>query len=135
VFALKNPKRILVVYDSEAIHTDFKNILIQQDSADIDGRAGELNREMFGSDKEDAVSAASQVNYVIDDAYQGEEAILMSDLATVQDLEITLNSIGDAVIDTDIYRRVTRMNPVAGFVQKSYHSAALSKAVSEAIIK
>ncbi|MCX5649678.1 MAG: PAS domain S-box protein, partial [Planctomycetota bacterium] len=48
-------------------------------------------------------------NTDIDDQKQAEEALRESE----EDLSITLHSIGDAVIATDIAGRVVRMNPVA----------------------
>ena len=50
---------------------------------------------------------------------------------TQQDLAITLNSIGDAVMATDAARRITRMNPVAEQLTGWTQSEAVGQSIEE----
>lgn len=72
--------RILVVDDNMAIHEDFKKILYGGVSYKPDNNGG-LEAELFGETDKSTTQTASAVEYVIDDAYQGEEAIAMVDAA------------------------------------------------------
>lgn len=60
-------------------------------------------------------------------AKQAEDALRCSE----QNLAVTLNSIGDAVIATDAVRRVTRMNPVAELMTGWTQSEASGRPIDE----
>ncbi len=76
-------KRILLVDDNAAIHEDFKQILktenVQKDAEQI-----VLERELFddADSKDEEACRVSALQYKIDDAYQGEEAMKMVDRAS-----------------------------------------------------
>ncbi|CAM2006180.1 hybrid sensor histidine kinase/response regulator [Acanthopleuribacter pedis] len=71
--------RILIVDDNESIHADFRKVL--QGGAKDKLRSVEL--ELFG---EDALGPAPKVHasYRLDDAFQGEQAIKMVDIAAAE---------------------------------------------------
>jgi two-component system, sensor histidine kinase and response regulator len=73
-------KRILIVDDNVDIHEDFKKILIPIVRVK-NPEMKNLENELFGdTDKSDNTSPA----YLIDDAYQGEEALIMVDRAQAE---------------------------------------------------
>lgn len=73
-------KRILIVDDNVDIHEDFKKILIPIMRVK-NSEMRNLESELFGdTDNADNASPA----YVIDDAYQGEEALIMVDRAQAE---------------------------------------------------
>jgi signal transduction histidine kinase/DNA-binding NarL/FixJ family response regulator len=72
---MKEKRRILIVDDNEAIHSDFKKILIDVSTND---ELEEIEGTLFGSKK--SIDTLSY-QYIIDDAYQGEEAIKKVDKA------------------------------------------------------
>jgi len=61
-------RRILIVDDNRAIHEDFRKIL-GSDKSDAD--LADMEANLFG----EATSAALELTYHIDDAYQGQEAV------------------------------------------------------------
>ncbi|MGD9489628.1 MAG: response regulator [Calditrichaceae bacterium] len=80
-----NANRILIVDDNEAIHGDFKAILGQSLSNELDKKALELENELFGADfSGDGKDDSELVEYRIDDAYQGDEAIRMVEKAAAE---------------------------------------------------
>lgn len=79
------PKRILLVDDNAAIHDDFKNILIDR-KKNTSPKIKQLENELFGplsarsekgQDTPLPASGTTSPEYIIDDAYQGEQAIAM----------------------------------------------------------
>lgn len=73
--------RILVVDDNIAIHEDFKKILCRGVLYRPDSEDLSLETELFGAESLSALDPVSPIDYVIDDAYQGEDAIAMVDAA------------------------------------------------------
>lgn len=71
--------RILLVDDNEAIHSDIKSILINE-TALAEAENSVLAEELFGDDARQA-EEEDYVDYQIDDAFQGEEAVTMVDKA------------------------------------------------------
>jgi diguanylate cyclase (GGDEF)-like protein len=73
--------RILIVDDNESIHEDFRKVLIQEineDHAELD----DLEAELFGEDPVDSVETGSELlEYEVDSALQGQEALAMVDKA------------------------------------------------------
>lgn len=65
--------RILIIDDNAAIHEDIKKILLHVDD-EISAQLGELEKELFETEPDDDFE---ELDYVIDDAYQGEEGIEM----------------------------------------------------------
>lgn len=65
----------------------------------------------------------------VTDLKQAEEELRQ----TKQDLEITINSIGDAVIVTDAATRITRMNPVAEQLTGWTQSEAIGRSIDEVL--
>ena len=79
--------RILLVDDNASIHEDFKHILTS--STELwqteDGLA-ELEKELFGNKPQSPVG----MRYLIDDAYQGEEAVMLAREAAEEGLPYSL---------------------------------------------
>lgn len=77
--------RILIVDDNESIHEDFKKVLIQgkdEDEAVLD----EMESELFGDEGDPAEPASQEetVEYEIDSAFQGQEALSMANKAAAE---------------------------------------------------
>lgn len=72
--------RILIVDDNESIHNDFKKVL-QGKSKD---KLRNVEMALFGDDDPDFEMEEPVVEYDIDDAFQGEEAIEMVDNAKAE---------------------------------------------------
>ena len=72
--------RLLIVDDNESIHNDFKKVL-KGKSKD---RLHDVEMELFGEDDPDLTDDEPRVEYEIDDAFQGEEAIEMVDRAAAE---------------------------------------------------
>ncbi len=71
-------KRILIVDDNEAIHEDIHNILDCRRGKGKDSETEKLEQELFGTDSSSETSKpGDSIEYVIDDAYQGAEAVSM----------------------------------------------------------
>jgi diguanylate cyclase (GGDEF)-like protein len=74
--------RILIVDDNESIHQDFRKVLIHETNADH-AELDDLEAELFGED--DAASEEKNdvaiLNYEVDSALQGQEALAMVDKA------------------------------------------------------
>ncbi|OGR13414.1 MAG: hypothetical protein A2097_14580 [Desulfobacula sp. GWF2_41_7] len=88
----RNRKRILIVDDNPSIHEDIKHILlgnkIEKEQETLD-----LEKDLFGDDdeKDGPAEAVPDVeSYILDDAYQGEEAITMVKLAEQADFPYAL---------------------------------------------
>jgi len=75
---LGEKRRILVVDDNEAIHRDIESILKSSVSV-IDDELMDFEEELFGSERQK--SGHPIIDYEIDHAYQGEEAVTMVDEA------------------------------------------------------
>ena len=74
----QNSKRILVVDDNEAIHEDIHNILDIKRGKRKNSETEKLEQELFGTDFSSEASVSGDIiDYVIDDAYQGAEAVTM----------------------------------------------------------
>lgn len=71
-------KRILIVDDNKSIHEDLRNMLLS-DAAEVNAEQNALKKELFGDSSPlgSAVDESVKINYEIDDAYQGEEAVKM----------------------------------------------------------
>ncbi|RDH82355.1 MAG: hypothetical protein DIZ80_08655 [endosymbiont of Galathealinum brachiosum] len=76
---MKN-SRILIVDDTPSIHEDFRKILITNDTSgrDLDDMADSL----FGKTSQDPVY--KEINYDLESAYQGEEALQMIEKAELE---------------------------------------------------
>lgn len=74
-------QHILIVDDNASIHKDIESILIGT-STEADKELQEMEAELFSDeDFEESIDHSSLINYDIDHAYQGEEAIAMVDEA------------------------------------------------------
>jgi len=73
---MKN-NRVLIVDDTPSIHEDFRKILMANDTsaADLDAMADSL----FGKSEQDPVY--KEINYELESAFQGEEALKMIEKA------------------------------------------------------
>ncbi|MDY6904259.1 MAG: response regulator [Thermodesulfobacteriota bacterium] len=76
-------KRILIVDDNHAIHEDLRQILTWGNPSPMVIKASTFEKELFGGilTEAHAQSLTPPVQYVIDDAYQGREAIEKADAA------------------------------------------------------
>ncbi|MDJ0839870.1 MAG: response regulator [Acidobacteriota bacterium] len=63
--------RILIVDDHQAIHTDFRKILVEHETEE-ERRLGEMAGMLFGPENR---PMESPINYELDSAFQGEEAL------------------------------------------------------------
>lgn len=76
----QNVCRILIVDDNENIHEDIKYILSPHHANSMDSEIQSLKDELFGDESSDNKKNGTNVlsiEYKIDDAYQGEEAVKM----------------------------------------------------------
>lgn len=82
--------RILIVDDNESIHNDFRKVLIRRKSADH--RAlDNLESELFGNDDTHKPNTdEEEIDYIVDSAFQGQEALAMVNKATEEDLPYAL---------------------------------------------
>ncbi len=80
-------------------------------------------------DANGAVIAVSKIARDISERKRNEEALRRSE----QNLAITLDSIGDAVMATDAGRRITRMNPVAEKLTGWTQAEALGRPIDEVL--
>lgn len=72
---MERKQRILLVDDNESIHEDIESILsLNQSSSD---GLRDLEDDLFGSSSITATNTVTNINYQIDHAYQGEEAVEM----------------------------------------------------------
>lgn len=72
--------RILIVDDNEAIHKDIKSIL--HDSTMLDDEETQaLEDELFSDEEDEAAETNEAIEYTIDDAFQGKDAIRMVEKA------------------------------------------------------
>jgi diguanylate cyclase (GGDEF)-like protein len=80
--AAGDPLRVLIVDDNQAIHEDFKKILLfeQERNTELD----ELEAALFGSLPLHGPAEVSDRNFRIDSAYRGEQAVEMVRAATSQ---------------------------------------------------
>lgn len=72
--------RILIVDDNESIHTDFKKVL----AGHTEDRLRSVEMELFGEDDSSSGSDELGMDYDLDHAYQGEEAVSMVDAAAAE---------------------------------------------------
>lgn len=81
---MEHKKHILLVDDNESIHEDIESILSKnknEPSQDLQ----QIEDSLFGSTSTDVADVISEIDYQIDHAYQGEEAIKMVDEAQKND--------------------------------------------------
>ena len=74
--------RILIVDDNETIHDDLKKVLETKKEVN---RLEALKSELFGEEPASSIPQIKTIEYSIDDAFQGEEAIEMVDKAAAED--------------------------------------------------
>ncbi|NOX42239.1 MAG: EAL domain-containing protein [Gammaproteobacteria bacterium] len=68
--------RILIVDDNKSIHEDFRKVLCSKKN-DLYNEVNELENELFGEDEISGTSAKVRMEYQVDSAYQGQEALAM----------------------------------------------------------
>lgn len=71
---MANTSRILLVDDNEAIHEDIEAILLNHQT-DTDDELQELEDSLFGGSVSENTDLINEIQYQIDHAYQGKEAI------------------------------------------------------------
>jgi len=69
--------RVLIVDDTPSIHEDFRKILMATDSST--GDLDEMADSLFGASEQDPVY--KEINYELESAFQGEEALKMIEKA------------------------------------------------------
>lgn len=69
-------KRILIVDDNTSIHEDIKKILLPDDS--IDEELSNIKNILLEKKDDSKINDSEKIEYEIDDAYQGDEAIEMA---------------------------------------------------------
>jgi CheY-like chemotaxis protein len=67
-----NKRRILIIDDAEAIHTDFRRVLCPKPSGRRESLDA-LEEELFGEDS--SHEKPSQLEFEVDSAFQGQEAL------------------------------------------------------------
>lgn len=72
--------RILIVDDNESIHNDFNKVLLGKNQ----DKLRNVEMALFGEDDPDLELSEPQVDYRIDHAFQGEDAIEMVDRASTE---------------------------------------------------
>ncbi|NOX77219.1 MAG: diguanylate cyclase [Gammaproteobacteria bacterium] len=77
--------RILIVDDNESIHEDFRKVLLQEKNENH-AALDELEAELFGEDSSEAAlpSTENDLEYRVDSAFQGEEALEMVNKAEAE---------------------------------------------------
>ena len=76
--------RILIVDDNESIHEDFRKVLVREES-EKHAALDELETELFGADhKEDSAAEKNVLEYRVDSAFQGEQALNMVNQAAAE---------------------------------------------------
>ncbi len=73
--------RLLIVDDNESIHQDFKKVL----EVGHTNKLRNVEMELFGAEDPEPSLDLPPINYQIDDAYQGDEAIDLVDRAALDD--------------------------------------------------
>ncbi len=73
--------RILIVDDNPAIHEDLREVLCPNKLTVIDKETTALEKELFSDDEDKASFEPYFPNYIMDDAFQGDEAIAMVEKA------------------------------------------------------
>lgn len=73
-------KHILLVDDNESIHEDIKSILSNSISKQDEELKG-IEDQLFGNSSDEQETAISRIDYEIDHAYQGKEAVKMVEKA------------------------------------------------------
>lgn len=69
------PRRIIVIDDTESIHSDFEKVLATASSSDSERALEELDRLMFEEEVPSPSSVSTQFEFDIEHAYQGEEGL------------------------------------------------------------
>ncbi len=69
------PRRIIVIDDTESIHSDFKKVLSPAGSSETELALEELDRLMFDDVESSDTPSTAQFNFDIGHAYQGEEGL------------------------------------------------------------
>lgn len=80
---MSNRYRILIVDDNEAIHEDFRKILtVNRASGD---KLAAIEKDLFEDEASQSAKALELLDYQIDSAFQGKQAIEMVDKAAAAD--------------------------------------------------
>ncbi|MDQ8179032.1 response regulator [Pelagicoccus sp. SDUM812005] len=69
------PRRIIVIDDTESIHSDFEKVLAPTSSSESELALEELDRLMFEEEPSPSRASSPQFNFEIGHAYQGEEGL------------------------------------------------------------
>ncbi len=69
------PRRIIVIDDTESIHSDFEKVLAPASSSESERALEELDRLMFEEEAPSSSSVSTQFQFDIEHAYQGEEGL------------------------------------------------------------
>ncbi len=83
----KNVKRILLADDNVSIHKDFRDILVNKEPRSESIQS--LESELFGMTEERGAQSI-EYKYIIDSAYQGEEAVELVDKAVKEEFPYSL---------------------------------------------
>ena len=68
--------RVLIVDDNKSIHEDFRKVLCLRNN-DLDNEVNDLENELFGKNAAPDTRTHINIEYQVDSAYQGEEALAM----------------------------------------------------------
>lgn len=68
--------RVLIVDDNKSIHEDFRKVLCSKNN-DLDNEINDLENELFGKNTAPDTRTHIDIEYQVDSAYQGEEALTM----------------------------------------------------------
>lgn len=88
------PRRIIVIDDTESIHSDFEKVLTPAASSESELALEELDRIIFEEETPSPPSTSTQFQFEIEHAYQGEEGL--SKIVTALDAD---NAISVAFVD------------------------------------
>ncbi len=73
---MENNTRIIIVDDNKSIHEDFRKVLCSKNT-DLDNEVNDLEDELFGETTAADTKIHINIEYEVDSAYQGEEALAM----------------------------------------------------------
>ena len=77
---MTNNARILVVDDNESIHEDFRKVLVREENTDH-AELNDLEAELFGDNETGSPTENEFLDYDVDSALQGQEALAMVEKA------------------------------------------------------
>src|SRR5262249_1824589 len=82
---MEENRRILIVDDNQAIHEDFKKVLVHENQ-DSNSKLRNLEDQLFGEPKSLSSSGhvAEQPTFALDSAFQGQEALQMVEKANAE---------------------------------------------------